>query len=507
VQFAAPIWLLGLIPWAAVAIYLLIGRRQRIVVPFIDLWQRSVSQAQQRRQLSLPPSLAAFLAAMALGIFAAAGPQIRRSETNRPIVLIVDRGITMSARSGSQRRFQALAARAEQTMLNTLGPGAARLIVVPSGEEQTVDRAFFSAQIGALSPTAVDSRAAITDAVRAALLQKQAIVIVLSDQPIGAQSDRLIQIVPDDSPSHIGIERFSYRTDPTPQAMIRIVSDQSSFDCNLAVTGSPPLHIASPGDYFVDLSSAPETISASLSPPADINVDARAFAAREPAWPKLLPDNTLPPELRRVIDAYAKNRTPRADSPVVAISPISATDQTAALTLTDSTPTTSSPNSKIEASTESLVQGIDWQAAARNARFSASSPPPGFTRLVWSGNRTLVAMRTAPTRQLWIGFRSSDWAATPQFVVFWTNAFDWLGQSQTHYTAVTAGAPGAPLWPGIYGHVVVNAAPVPTETVKSADWPARLSMLANSQTVLVFDYSSWLLVAAVGCLLLAAMLR
>ena len=37
--WAAPLWLLGLLPWSAVVLYLLWGRRRRTDVPFLDLWQ------------------------------------------------------------------------------------------------------------------------------------------------------------------------------------------------------------------------------------------------------------------------------------------------------------------------------------------------------------------------------------------------------------------------------------------------------------------------------------
>jgi hypothetical protein len=446
------------------------------------------------------------LAAMALGIFAAAGPQIRRSATDRPVVIIVDRGITMSARSGSLRRFQALANTAEETIFNTLGPGPARLIAVPSGEEQTIDRADLSAAVSKLAPTAADSRAALADAVRLALQPPRAIVILLSDRPVDVTDDRLVRIVPEDSLTNIGVESLSVRSDPTPQVMVHIVSDLPSINTTLTVTGASPIQIRSPGDYFVDLPSVPDVLSATISPGGDIDADDQAWAVRDSAWPKLLPADSLPPELRRVIDAYSKNRPPREDSPAISILPLGETDNAAALAMSESTPLASATTATIEAAADSLAQGVDWSTAVRGGQFTQAQPGPGFTRLVWSGDRILVAMRSQPTRQIWVGFRSTNWTGTPQFVVFWTKVFDWLGQTEPKYSSAVAGAPGVPLWPGLYGHLAVNAAPVPNEIAAREDWPNHLVLLAGAPTAAMFSYGSWLLAAAVGCCLLAALL-
>src|SRR5687768_9549929 len=102
--FSAPIWLIALAPWAAVSLYLLWGRRKRVDVPFLDFWKGPVEGIPVRRKIA-PPPLALLLAmtSMLFAIVAAAGPGVRSSNAgggDEPLFIIIDRGVTMSARAG-----------------------------------------------------------------------------------------------------------------------------------------------------------------------------------------------------------------------------------------------------------------------------------------------------------------------------------------------------------------------------------------------------------------------
>jgi hypothetical protein len=55
--------------------------------------------------------------------------------------------------------------------------------------------------------------------------------------------------------------------------------------------------------------------------------------------------------------------------------------------------------------------------------------PPGWSSLVNNGNTTLVAVRDGPPRQVHVCINDPAWAATPDYVIFWTNVFDWLGSA------------------------------------------------------------------------------
>jgi hypothetical protein len=78
-QFSSPIWLVLLVPWAALAVWLLLGGRKKRSVPFLKLWNADAADlARPRREWRRPPAgLAALLLAMALAIAAAAQPSVR----------------------------------------------------------------------------------------------------------------------------------------------------------------------------------------------------------------------------------------------------------------------------------------------------------------------------------------------------------------------------------------------------------------------------------------------
>src|SRR5437764_925273 len=108
-DFVTPIWLVGLLPWAAVSLYLLWGRRRAQAVPFLELWRVPVEGKRIRRRVGVPPlALALALLGMLLAVVAAAGPNVRSPGTaaGTPIVVIVDRGLTMSARGREGLRFR-----------------------------------------------------------------------------------------------------------------------------------------------------------------------------------------------------------------------------------------------------------------------------------------------------------------------------------------------------------------------------------------------------------------
>src|SRR5215204_4029046 len=74
--FLSPLWLLALIPWAGVALWLLIGRNPRVAVPFIELWNDSdAPKRRASRALRRPPvATVCALLAMFLALVAAAKP-------------------------------------------------------------------------------------------------------------------------------------------------------------------------------------------------------------------------------------------------------------------------------------------------------------------------------------------------------------------------------------------------------------------------------------------------
>src|SRR5881392_3618651 len=97
-DFATPAWLVGLLPWGAVALYLLWGRRRAAAVPFLELWRIPIEGKRIRRRVGVPPlALALALIGMLLAVVAAAGPNVRwpGAAEGTPTAVIVDRGLGM----------------------------------------------------------------------------------------------------------------------------------------------------------------------------------------------------------------------------------------------------------------------------------------------------------------------------------------------------------------------------------------------------------------------------
>src|SRR3954469_22310967 len=96
--FLTPWWLLALIPWVGLVLWLLAGQRQRVGVPFLELWGGPISGSPIKRRIQPPPTaLACAIAALLIAILAVAAPVIHTGSRGPAITIIVDRGITVSA--------------------------------------------------------------------------------------------------------------------------------------------------------------------------------------------------------------------------------------------------------------------------------------------------------------------------------------------------------------------------------------------------------------------------
>src|SRR5581483_2839049 len=106
--FAAPVWLLGLLPWGMLAVWLLWGRRTKTAVPFLDLWRGPVKGPRAKRSLQLPSAAVVLLIlAILVSILAAAGPTLPSGHPAIPTpTIIIDRGMTMSAHGREGIRFR-----------------------------------------------------------------------------------------------------------------------------------------------------------------------------------------------------------------------------------------------------------------------------------------------------------------------------------------------------------------------------------------------------------------
>jgi hypothetical protein len=520
VFFDAPHWLVGLIPWAGLVLYLLHGRARAITVPFLPLWQESSQEAERKRAWRFPPAaIAAALMSALLAVIAAAQPKIRWAgePSNRPVIVIADRGITMSA----DHRLALLAGEASPLINKIIASASAQLIAVPAISPTPIDGSSFSSAVAALAPTAMDTKDALETAEHAALADPKALVIVLSDQA-AVSDDRLVQISPETSYSNIEIARLAVRAAPAPQAMITLQNDSAQTQGTLRVSGAKPQMVQLPphgktADYFVDLTNAPATVEAS------VDSAAQAWAVRGAAWPRVVAQGAIPDELQRMIDVYQRHRTTGDESATITIVPIelnSVSDQST-VAIVPQTFATTSDNGAISVTPSQITSGIDWNSAARQVQVADIQPDSSWQKLVWTPRHVLVAQRNTPSRQVWVGIRPGTWAATPDFVVFWGKVFDWIGQGNDRYTSQPVGPLPADwkpvgftvapldngLVPGLYQNgkttIALNAAAPRGPFVTSGDWRPKLAELASQQGI-VWDAGPLVVLAALVFLIISA---
>jgi hypothetical protein len=174
-----------------------------------------------------------------------------------------------------------------------------------------------------------------------------------------------------------------------------------------------------------------------------------------------------------------------------------------------------------------VTKGVTWADVGRPA-LASETLPAGWTPLVSVSGKAWVAAREQPSRAVWVGFDTSEWAQSPAFVVFWGNVLNWVGAGGERFAAYPVGslddadwkpvelagllpgtAPPEPkLWPGLYQRSdgtlrAINApdVPIPPPPAK-ADWQERLAAVAKQARQV--DLAAALAAAALICLVLAA---
>ncbi|MCY2952782.1 MAG: hypothetical protein NTU53_12540 [Planctomycetota bacterium] len=510
---SSPVWLLGLVPWAAAVLLLLLGRLKRVRVPFLQLWQGPHAKPRQRRAIEPPPLwLALAMLAMLLSVLAAARPVVRLSEAvGTAIVVIVDRGLTMSAQGQTHLRFQEAIDMASATITQATGHGDVDLLSTPPTQPLWGDSSDWPGIAKAMAPTAADTRQLLRELIRQRLAETRRPVIVFSDQPLGIQDDRLIQIAPTTQPRNVGIVRFGARETPAVQVMVRLRNQSPATKAVLRLLSDDQERLRSgvelpatgERDYFFDVPTLGRAIRVELDVDDDLPADNRAFLVREEAWPIIEPRVAMPPELGRMIGLYSRLRPAAEGSRHVAIvgrsDALPTNDPAAVLAEGSEALPTSRPVQQVRAIDHAVTRSIsDWPAA-----MVAELPSdPTWTAVVSAGGRVLVAVRETPVRQVWVGFSAPQWPSMPDFVIFWTNVFNWLGQGSEAFAAHPIGAlpngwrrvqpADAPagvqagLWPGVYGNSdgamrAVNAEQVQINAPPQTDWRQALHRIGGDR--------------------------
>jgi hypothetical protein len=535
VTIAAPLWLVGLVPLAAVVLYLLWGRRRQVAVPFLALWLGPVQGPLPRRRFAAPPvALALAILAMVLAVVGGARPVLQGAGRAQTVTVIVDRGATMSA---GHRVAKTASAVASALVARDAPP--VNVILVPGGEAEHAAPPSWAARVGQLGPTALDTTAALDVAVSRALAAWAGPVVVVTDRKADDRRQRLVRAWPATPVRNAGIVLLAARAQPRGQVMVRVrnAGGPDRRELRVASAGREVVRTvnlpASPEetrDYFMDVEAVGDVVKAELRGGDDFAGDDAAWLVREGAAPRIEPRGNLPPKLRRMIDVYASANPPGADAPVALVArDAEALAPTSAGVVLAEASSVVADGAAVEVRPHPVTRDMRW-SLGRSVRLAA--PPAGdWTVVVAVGGRAAVAVRESPARQVWVGIESEEWPRTPDYVVFWANVFDWLAGGQTRYVCHAPGrleggwkpvelAGGAQpaggeagLWPGLYRREedgalrAVNAGDVRFPEVPPGDWRPRLErVLAAHSRSTGSPLAPALLLAALGCAALAAAL-
>jgi hypothetical protein len=240
----------------------------------------------------------------------------------------------------------------------------------------------------------------------------------------------------------LSIVLASARATPTAQVMVRLRNDSSAASGVLRLNSAgqdiqAPITLPPHGqqrDYFLNPAPPLGDLVRVEASAADTSAADRRPAvitlARPVGWPCLMSAAESPPPapMQRMMQVYGSRRPP-ADRSVAALISTAAIPPTATgLQIVPPTaPLGSNPTlaALLTVSPHPVAANVlHWPGPAA----ATAGPPPGMTAIVTRGPTVLLAAsQIGGSRQLWANLELQSWDQTPDFVVFCTNAFDWLG--------------------------------------------------------------------------------
>jgi hypothetical protein len=266
-----------------------------------------------------------------------------------------------------------------------------------------------------------------------------------------APSAHVAATAPASSRSNVAITHVAAVDRPRAQLMVTVrneSSDRRSGTLEIR-SGQAVLRrdIAIPprgreANFFIDLSAPADRIEISLDAGDDVAADNRAVLQRKSASPRVEVRGDVPPAERRVIEAYARARPPGESGRVVACPPAEG-EAGVIVAAMDGKDVNAPPRNDVRVAAHPVTANLDFTKIAMPA---VSSPPPagsGWSTLVSVAGKPVLMARESSARQVWIGFGSKDFAVTSAFVVLWTNAIDWVGETDASAFVQTLGAPSA----------------------------------------------------------------
>ncbi len=513
--FASPLWLMALVPWGGVTIWLLWGRYQRMQVPYLELWLGAIEGQAKRPGPRRPPvPLLLVIAAILLGVLAAAKPEVWGSMYGgAPLQVIVDRGLTMSMSSAGSTRFRATVRRFADELKLRMPGVPIELTTVPDVIDRGTDAAGLVAVVDALAGTGVHTGAMLKRAVEQKLRSGGDAVVVISDQPFGIETEagvaNILRVAPESPVEDVGISLIAARETPSMQVMVQVLNQSSRRAATIEVVSAgqrlrQAVQLPASGtsrDYFFSPPELGETIEARVVPgdvPAsqDLPTDATAWLARTERWPVIESHIPLDAAVERMISVYTRKRPPVQGSETIDIvgNPQDLPGTQRGIVVAQSFADAATTGSSLAVSDHPITRSISWGELPLLP--AAGDPPPGWETLVSSGAKPIVAAQAEPVRKVWVGFATDQWSTQAQFVIFWTNVFDWVGQGGRQFSAsalTEQSKDWAPLsspegFPGIYQRedgakraFNIFAEPLPPAQPSSSDWRERLTTIARQK--------------------------
>jgi len=449
--FLTPIWLLGLLPWAAMVVLLLWGKRRQVDVPFVELWQRGGEAVQRDRRRIPPVFIIASLLAVFFCILAAAQPAW--NTLGGRATIIVDRGITMSA---SADRIAQTVDRARQ-----LGKwDSIELISVPNTPSVHSASQPWEGIARALPLTAVDTRRMLAEVIQVWLSRGDEPIVVLSDQRLETEDPRVIRISPSTALMNAGIVHIAARGTSSTRVMVNLRNQSDEHHAKLFVNEiEHEIDLPQTGGeraYFFDLNEPAEVIHVRMEVHDDLAADNEAWLVRGGSRRAIEVRSPVPAELSRMIDVYEGSQAHAGhDRIIVAESEKSLGDEPGVILLGGAT---SSPGD-VSSVTHPIVEHVS--AFATSSNIPRRSNGVAWEDIVVANGQAIVSVREKPARQVRVAFDWPEFARSPDFVIFWTNVLNWVGggageewearpvqQLSADWASVDS-SPGE-LWPGLY---------------------------------------------------------
>ncbi len=471
-SWASSPWLLGLLPWAAVAAYLWAASGRPRGVPFLSLW-RTNGGAGRRAAVGRhrpPAGVVVAVAAMLAAVLAGGRPGVR-GQRGRAVV-VLDRSV-----GGPDGAFGGTVPRAA----GLLGGRPAQLVCVPAAPDG-VGRGDWAAAAAAAGPTGVDTAGELDGVVNRLLRDPTPAgpVLVLSRRAPATSDPRVTWVPPDPVAGHIGIRSVAARDRPAGAVMVRLAngSDRTravvrvrsgSATVDRDVTLPPP---GTTGNVFVDVPGLGESVSVEVDATA---MDGRAWLARDGGPVRVVATPGVPAAVRRMADVF--DAVGRGDSggdggTTVVLSDRPVPAGRPGVWVVDAGPRA---GGQVRVWPHPAVDGVAGWAGG------GAAVPGGFAVVASVAGRPVVAVREGP-RQVWADLDEAAMCRSPGWVIFLADAFRWAGGGGGSYTASTprplgrewdrvddsptpAGVtPGT--WPGLYRSsdgrlLAVNAADRP----------------------------------------------